>query len=143
MKLKIKRFDKSLPVPEYKTKGAAGFDLYSRLDVKIPAQSIEYIPLNIAIQLPENHWALLAARSSLHKRGLMLANGIGVGDYDYRGDRDEYQAAVFNFTSKPVEVEKGERIAQMLILPVEQVELIEFDRFDTQSRGGFGSTGKK
>ena len=143
MKLKIKRFDKSLPLPEYQTVGAAGFDLYSREQVIIAPQTVGYVPLNIAIQLPRGHWALLAARSSLHKKGLMLANGIGVGDYDYRGDQDEYQAAVFNFTDKKVVVEKEERIAQMLILPAVKVELEELDKFDTVNRGGFGSTGQK
>ncbi len=82
----IKRFDTTLPLPEYKTGGAAAIDLYARETTVIPARGIGYVPLNIALQLPENTWALLAARSSLHKKGLMLANGIGVGDYDYRGD---------------------------------------------------------
>ncbi|MEA2056169.1 MAG: dUTP diphosphatase [Patescibacteria group bacterium] len=143
MNVKIKRFDKHLPLPEYKTEGAAGFDLYSRLEMKVPAQTIAYIPLNIAMQLPQGYWALLAARSSLHKKGLMLANGIGIGDYDYRGDEDEYKAAVFNFSQDEVVVEKGERIAQMLILPIEKAKFEELSVFETENRGGFGSTGKK
>ncbi len=143
MKVKIKRFDQSLPLPEYKTEGAAAFDLYSRQQMEIPAQEVAYIPLNIAIQMPAGYWALLAARSSLHKKGLMLANGIGVGDYDYRGPNDEYMAAVFNFTQEKVVVEKGERVAQMIILPVERAELVELEEFGTENRGGFGSTGKK
>lgn len=143
MKIHIKRFDKSLPLPEYKTKGAAAFDLCARLDTNIPPGSIGYIPLNIALQLPNDHWALLAARSSLHKRGLMPANGIGVGDHDYRGDNDEYTAAVYNFTNQEVLIEKGERVAQMIILPRERVDLIEKDHFNTKDRGGFGSTGRK
>ncbi len=143
MKVKIKRFDKSLPLPEYKTPGAAAFDLCARQDTQIPPEGIGYVPLNIALQLPKDHWALLAARSSLHKLGLMLANGIGVGDYDYRGDGDEYLAAVYNFTQQPVLVERGERIVQMIIMSRERVELIEKDRFQTKDRGGYGSTGRK
>lgn len=143
MKVGIKRFDISLPLPEYKTAGAAAFDVYSREEVTIQPHAVGYAPLNVALQLPKDHWALVAARSSLHKRGLMLANGIGVGDYDYRGDGDEYKAALLNFTDKPVVVEKGERIAQIIILPRTQVAFIEKTAFDTDDRGGFGSTGRK
>lgn len=139
----FKRFDTSLPQPEYKTKGAAAIDLYAREETTIPAQSVGYVPLNVALQLPEDHWALLSARSSLHKRGLLLANGIGVGDYDYRGPNDEYKAALFNFTNKPVTVEKEERIVQLIVMHREPVALIELAEFDTKDRGGFGSTGRK
>lgn len=142
MQLSIKRFDKTLPLPEYKTSGAAAFDLYARIEMSIPARSIGYVPLNIAIQLPEDHFALMAARSSLHKRSLMMANGIGIGDYDYRGDNDEYRAALYNFSDKEVKIEKGERLVQMIILPRERVEIIEKDQFDEKDRGGFGTTGR-
>ena len=143
LKVKIKLFDKSLPLPEYKTKEAAAFDLYAREEVVILARQVGYVPLNIAIQLPESHWALMSARSSLHKKGLMMANGIGVGDYDYRGDGDEYKAALLNFTDEKVIIERGERIAQMIIMPREKVEFDEREFFETKNRGGFGSTGKK
>lgn len=142
MKVTIKRFDTSLPLPEYKTDGAAAFDLYAREETRIPARSVVLVPLNIALQLPENHWALLSARSSLHKRGLMMANGIGVGDYDYRGDSDEYRAALYNFTDEEVIVERGERIVQMIILQREKAEFAEQAQFIDKSRGGFGSTGR-
>ncbi|PIR63278.1 MAG: dUTP diphosphatase [Candidatus Pacebacteria bacterium CG_4_9_14_3_um_filter_40_12] len=143
LKVTFKRFDTSLPVPEYKTKGAAAFDLYAREETVIKASSIGYIPLNIALQLPEDHWALVSARSSLHKRGLMLANGIGVGDYDYRGPNDEYKAAVFNFTGEDVVIERAERVVQMIILKRPVVELSENDSFEDADRGGFGTTGRK
>ena len=140
--LPIKLFDKALPIPEYKSKGAAAVDLYARVETKIPAKGVGYIPLNIALQLPENHWALLSARSSLHKRGLMLANGIGVGDYDYRGPNDEYLAAVFNFTDSEVTIEKAERVVQLVVMNREPVHIELTDDFDDPDRGGFGSTGK-
>lgn len=142
MKVTIKRFDTSLPVPEYKTAGAAAFDLYAREETVIPPQQVVLVPLNIAVQLPKDHWALMSARSSLHKRGLMMANGIGVGDYDYCGDDDEYHAALFNFTQKPVTVERGERLVQMIILKRERAEFVEKTHLNTKSRGGFGSTGR-
>lgn len=144
MQVKLKLFDTSLPVPAYKTAGAAAFDLYARTEMTIPAQQVGYVPLNIALQLPEGYWALVSARSSLHKLGLMLANGIGVGDYDYRGNNDEYKAALYNFTDEPITIERGERIVQMMILEREPVELVLTEQFvDAVDRGGFGSTGKK
>jgi len=142
MKVLIKRFDKSLPLPEYKTAGAAAFDLYARKETTIPAKQVVLVPLNIVLQLPADHWALLSARSSLHKMGLMLANGIGVGDYDYRGDNDEYMAALLNFTDQAVTLKKGERVVQMIIMSRERVEFEEQEYSSTTDRGGFGSTGK-
>lgn len=143
LKAFIKRFDTSLPLPEYKTNGAAGMDLAAREETVIPARGIGYVPLNVALQVPDGCWVLIAARSSLHKRGVMLANGIGVGDYDYRGDGDEYKAALYNFTDQPVTFEKGERIVQMIVMQRQPVELVEKDGFETADRGGFGSTGTK
>lgn len=142
MRVKIKRFDRSLPLPKYQTSGAAAFDLYARSQVTIAPHQVEKVPLNIALQLPKDYWALLAARSSLHKKGLIMANAIGIGDYDYRGDEDEYHAALYNLTGKPVTIKKGERIVQMIILQREQVKFDEAEEFRTKSRGGFGSTGK-
>ncbi len=141
MKVKIKRFDKSLPLPEYQTEGAAAFDLYARETTEIPAHQSTLVPLNIALQLPAGYWALLAVRSSLHKKGLIMANGIGIGDYDYRGDEDEYHAALFNLSDQAVVVKKGERIVQMMILSREKAEFEELASFKEKSRGGFGSTG--
>jgi len=143
IKVVFKQFDKSLPKPEYKTKGAAAIDLYARVETIISANSVGYVPLNIALQLPDNHWALLSARSSLHKRGLMLANGIGVGDHDYRGPNDEYLAALYNFTNKDVTIEKTERIVQLIVMHRDPVSLELVDDFNTQDRGGYGSTGRK
>lgn len=144
MQVKLKLFDTTLPVPEYKTAGAAAFDLYARVETVIPAHQVGYVPLNIALQLPEGYWALVSARSSLHKRGLMMANGIGVGDYDYRGNSDEYKAALYNFTDQPVKIERSERIVQMMILEREPVQLQLVEQFtDAIDRGGFGSTGQK
>lgn len=143
LKILIKQFDTTLPLPEYKTEGAAAIDLYVREATVIPAKGVGYAPLNIALQLPEKCWALLAARSSLHKKGLMLANGIGVGDYDFRGDGDEYKAALYNFSDKDVTVEKGERIVQLIVMQQEKVDLKVVKNFGTKDRGGFGSTGKR
>lgn len=138
--LKVKLFDTNLPQPEYQTKGAVAFDLYARTTTVIPSGAVVKVPLNVAIELPPNHWALLAARSSLHKTGLALANGIGVGDADFCGDNDEYQAALRNFSDQDVTVEKGQRIVQMIILPYTRVNLTVVEKLGNDDRGGFGST---
>ena len=139
--MKIKLFDTTMPLPKYQTAGAAGFDLYARETVEIPAREVRRVPLNVAIELPEGYWALMAARSSLHKKGVQLVNGIGVGDLDFRGDQDEYQAALLNFTDKTQVIERGERLVQMIILPYKQVELEQMKSLGSDDRGGFGSTG--
>ncbi len=142
MKIKIKRVDKSLPLPEYKTEGAVAFDLYVRETVSIAAHSVKLIPLNLIIELPKECWAMLAPRSSSHKKGIMAANGIGIGDRDFCGENDEYHFPALNFTDNEVIIERGVRIAQMMIFHHERAEFIEVESFShNSSRGGFGSTG--
>ncbi|MEK9175059.1 MAG: dUTP diphosphatase [Patescibacteria group bacterium] len=140
MKVCIKRIDKSLPLPEYKTAGAVAFDLASRIDMTILPKSIAYIPLNVALEPPEGHMVLLAARSSLHKKGLMLANGVGIVDRDFSGNEDEYHAAVYNFSDNPVNISRGDRVAQAVFKPYEKAEWHEVDDLENKSRGGFGTT---
>ncbi len=142
MKVKIKRFDLDLPLPAYKTSGAVALDLAARQTMTIPPGEVVKVPLNIAVEMPKGYWLLLAARSSLHQRGLMLANGIGIGDDDFCGDDDEYHAALWNRTTDPVTVERGERLCQMLVLAYERVEWVEVKRLGHVTRGGFGSTGR-
>lgn len=142
MKIRVRRFDKELPLPTYATEGAAAMDCYARETTTIPPGEVRYIPLNIALEIPEGHFVLMAARSSLHKKGLMLANGIGILDEDYCGDDDEYKAAVFNFSSEIAEVNRGDRITQIIVRPVERFKWTEVDSLERESRGGFGSTGK-
>lgn len=143
LKVQIKLFDQSLPLPEYKSSGAAALDLYSRLSMQVEPRQVAYVPLNVALQIPKDHFVLLSARSSLHKKGLLMANGIGIGDYDYRGDGDEYLAALYNFSDQVVKIEKGERLVQMVILKREKIELEKLAILPADSRGGFGSTGRK
>lgn len=143
MDIKIKRFDKSLPIPEYKTQGAAAFDLYSREDVTINPGEVVLIPLNVAMEIPKGYFALLVNRSSTFKLGITCANGLGIGDNDYCGDNDEYKFPALNYTKDIVTIDKGTRCCQMLILPVEQVNIQEVEHLDNTDRGGFGSTGSK
>jgi dUTP pyrophosphatase len=85
----------------------------------------------------------MAARSSTHKLGLIPANGIGIGDEDFCGDNDEYSFLVYNVTDSDVLVEKGFRIAQLMVLNVERIEFEEVDVLGNKDRGGIGSTGLK
>ncbi len=141
--IKIKRFDPELPLPEYKSSGAAAMDLYARETVEIAAHSVGYVPLNVAIQFPEEYWLLVTARSSLHKQGVHLVNGVGVGDSDYCGDDDEYRAALLNFTNKTVVIQRGERIVQMQLMEKTPMQLVEVGKLSSKNRGGFGTTGRK
>lgn len=143
MKLLIKRFDKSLPLPEYKSKGAVCLDLYSRTSIIIQPHQVGLIPLNIALKIPQNCWVMVAARGSTHKLGIMPVHGIGIGDWDYCGDNDEYLFPALNFTDHEITIDRGVRIGQMMIQKIEPVELIEVDYLDSPDRGGFGTTGVK
>ncbi|MDD4027231.1 MAG: dUTP diphosphatase [Candidatus Shapirobacteria bacterium] len=143
MKLKIKRFDKNLPLPVHKTSGAVAVDLYSRLDVDIESKEITYIPMNVAIKVPDGYFVLLAPRSSTHKLGIQGINGVGIMDRDYCGNEDEYHFAVRNFTDSPIHIEKGTRLCQLLLIKCENFEFDEVDDMEEISRGGFGTTGVK
>lgn len=143
MKLLIKRFDKSLPLPIHKTPGAVAVDLCSRTDVDIQPHEIAYIPMNIALKVPDDYFVLLAPRSSTHKLGIQGINGVGIMDRDYCGDNDEYHFAVRNFTDISVHINKGDRLCQLVLIKCENFEFDEVDSMPDPSRGGFGTTGVK
>jgi dUTP pyrophosphatase len=144
MQVSIKRTDTDLPLPAYQTEGAAAFDLYSRVDIDVPRDGVTVIPLGIVIDIPDGHVGLLFARSSLPgKKGLIVANGVGVIDADYCGDNDEIGLAVKNITNDVVKVEKGERLAQVILLPINRVTFTEVSHMKGKDRGGFGTTGRK
>jgi len=142
-KIKIKRFDKGLPLPEYKTAGAAGFDLIARETTEIKPGMVGYVPVNIAVETPKDCFLMVAARGSTHKSGVMPVHGIGIGDSDFRGDNDEYKIPLLNFTKKSVKIERGIRIGQGLFVKFVRAEWKEVDRMKSKNRGGFGTTGKK
>jgi dUTP pyrophosphatase len=92
--------------------------------------------------VPDGHFLAIVARSSLPKRGLIVANGLGVLDSDYRGPADEARVLVLNYTAEPVTITKGDRIAQAFVLKVPRVTFVPLDHEEhAESRGGFGSTG--
>lgn len=143
MRVRITRIDRSLPLPRYASEGAAGFDFFCRVDSIVPAGESARIPANVIIAVPKGYTLLVALRSSTpFRRGLIAPNGIGVIDRDFHGPDDEIHIAVYNPTSIPIEVARGERIAQGLLVPVATAEWEEADQTAFgESRGGFGSTG--
>ena len=143
MKVKIKRIDKSLPLPTYQTSGSVGFDIYSREDMEIKPREIALIPGNIIVETPAGYMLLVALRSSTpRKKGLIKPHGIGVIDNDYCGEGDEIKVQVYNNTDNVVKVDKGERVAQGIFVKVDKFEWEEVDMMG-KARGGFGSTGTK
>jgi len=141
MKIKIKRIDKSIPLPVYQTAGSVGFDIAAREDTIIPAKTVGVIPGNIIVETPQGYMLLLALRSSTpRKKGLHKPHGIGVVDNDYRGEKDEIGIQVFNITDREAKGEKGERIGQGILVKRDKFEWDETDSMG-ESRGGFGSTG--
>ena len=142
MKIKIKRIDKSLPMPEYHTTGAVAFDLYSRIDVIVQPKSLERLPTNIIVKIPEGFMLEIKDRSStLKKKGLLVSTGFI--DNDFCGEADEILLQVYNITEKEVIIEKGERLGQGVFIKIEKAEWEEVDLMDENSRGGFGTTGHK
>ncbi|MCQ2353914.1 MAG: dUTP diphosphatase [Clostridia bacterium] len=144
VKIKLTRGAKT---PEYATTDSAAVDLRAALEggtVVIPAGERRMIPTGIAIS-PERRdvVAVIAARSGLGcKKGINLANGIGVIDADYRG---EISVTLYNSSSEAFTVNDGDRIAQMMFLPVLRGNFSVTDELDRTERGtgGFGSTGVK
>lgn len=141
LKIAIKRVDKSLPLPLYATNGSVGFDLLCRESVEILPRQIELIPGNVIVRIPAGYFLMLTLRSSTPRRkSLLIPNGVGIIDQDYCGEGDELKVQVLNFSEEAVQVNKGERIAQGLFIPVMRVEWEEVEEVG-QGRGGFGSTG--
>ena len=104
--------------------------------------TIALVPTGLVIEVPPGHFLGIFARSSTPlKKGLMVANGVGVIDQDYCGPADEVKIQVLNFTAAPVNVCRGDRIAQGISLTAPRVMWDEVEELREGSRGGFGATG--
>src|SRR5688572_15169349 len=142
LSVRIRRLDSAVVLPAYQTPGAAGFDFASSADVTIAPGTIALVPTGLVIEVPPGHFLGIFARSSTPiKKGLMVANGVGVIDPDYCGATDEVKILVTNFTTAPVTVKAGDRIAQGILLAAPRVTWTEGEAPE-QSRGGFGSTNR-
>jgi dUTP pyrophosphatase len=137
---------RSLPLPAYQTKGAAGLDLLAALDVQAPMTLAPgarvLVPTGLIIELPPGYEAQVRPRSGLALNyGVTVLNSPGTIDCDYRG---EVRVILANLGQAPFEIRRGERIAQLVVSPVTHAELIEVIAVTETMRGagGFGSTGK-
>ena len=142
MKVRIHRLDAALPLPRYETAGAAGFDLTARTDMTIAPGAVALVPTGLVIEVPSGYFLGVFARSSTPlKRGLMVANGVGIVDSDYCGPADEVKVEVYNFTPRKVTITRGDRLAQGVILPFVRADWREQASATAPTRGGFGATG--
>jgi dUTP pyrophosphatase len=142
LSLRIRRLSPSVSLPRYESAAAAAFDLAASEDTTIGPGEVALVPTGLVIEVPPGMFLAVFARSSTPvKRGLMVANGVGVVDPDYCGPADEVKIPVLNFTRARVVVRGGDRIAQGIVLPAPRVVWDESAGGQTESRGGFGSTG--
>ena len=143
-KIRIKRLRDGAQIPTYGTEFSAGADLYACLDTPVsiaPGETVK-IPTGLALELPMGTAGLVFARSSLGtKRGLAPANKVGVIDSDYRG---ELMVMLHNHGKEVQQIAHGERVAQLLVVPVFSPGFVEAEELSDTVRGegGFGSTGK-
>jgi dUTP pyrophosphatase len=145
MQLRLRRLDPTIPLPTYGTAAAAGFDLAASADVRVAPGQIALVPTGLVIEVPAGYFLGIFARSSTPlKRGLLVANGVGVVDPDYSGPEDEVRIQVLNVSEAEVLVSRGDRLAQGIVLPAPRVEWREVDAAELrqESRGGFGATGR-
>jgi dUTP pyrophosphatase len=139
MKLRIKRINSEAKLPLYQHSGDAGLDLFSAVGAVIAAGEVKAIPTGIKMSIPEGYVGLIWDKSGLSLRGAHRL--AGVVDAGYRG---EVRVVMANLSREPFAIQKGMKIAQMLIQPVVTVEIVEAEELDDTSRGegGFGSTGR-
>lgn len=142
--MRVKIINKSsFPIPEYKTSGSSGLDLYANIgkDIKLKPLETILVPTGLYLSIPEGYEGQIRARSGLAlKHGITLANGIGTIDSDYRG---EIGVILINLSNKEYTISRGDRIAQLVFIKYEKVEFEEVDKLDStfRDKGGFGSTG--
>jgi len=145
LKILDARLGKDIPLPDYATKGAAGLDLRACLDAAVVLNSGEslLIPTGLAIHIDDPTLAaVLLPRSGLgHKHGIVLGNLVGLIDSDYQG---QVFVSCWNRGDTAFTINIGERIAQMVFVPIVQVEFEQVETFEQSSRGagGFGHTGR-
>jgi dUTP pyrophosphatase len=143
VKLAIKLLDPGVPVPKYQHPGDAGLDLPSRIDLVIEPGERSLVPTGLAVSIPPGYAGFVLPRSGLAiKHGITMVNAPGLIDSGYRG---ELAIILLNTDrTKPFAINRGDRIAQLVIQRVEEVNAVIVDELDdtTRGAGGFGSTGR-
>lgn len=143
MEIAIKRLTENAKIPTYGSAEAAGADLYATEDATVAPGEKTVVHTGVAVAIPQGYAGFIYARSGLAtKRDLAPANMVGVIDSDYRG---ELMVSLRNYGKETRHIEKGERVAQLVITPVVQAEFCLADLLEdtTRGEGGFGSTGRK
>ena len=144
VKILVKKFNKKIKLPVYKTSGSSGMDIvaYVKKKITIRPRGIAIVPTGIALAIPKNYEIQIRPRSGLAaKKGITVLNTPGTIDSDYRG---EVKVILINLSKKAFVVKSGDRIAQMILCPVIKGKLKEVNILPEtiRGRGGFGSTGK-
>ena len=143
MRIEVTRLDRDLPLPSYARSGDAGLDLLAAEDVELKPGERAAVATGIAVAIPEGFAGFVHPRSGRAlKEGLTVANAPGTIDSGYRG---EVKVILVNLDlHEPVYVTRGEKVAQLVIQPVETAELVEVDGLPSSERGegGFGSSGR-
>ena len=144
VKILVKKFDKNIKLPTYKTSGSSGMDLVAYIKNKITINSgkTAMVPTGIAVAVPKNYEIQIRPRSGLAaKKSISVLNTPGTIDSDYRG---EIKIILINLSKKSFVVKSGDRVAQMILCPVVKGKLLEVKNLPktVRGKGGFGSTGK-
>lgn len=141
MKIPLVRLDPELPVPSHAHPGDAGVDLCARCDVRLEPGERRMVPTGVAVAIPDGYVGLVTPRSGLAVRhGIGAVNAPGVIDAGFRG---EIHAILVNLGSEAVDLARGERIVQLVVVPAAEQEFVEVEELPGSVRGpgGFGSTG--
>ncbi len=141
MQIPLQRLDGELPIPAHAHPGDGGVDLYARESTRLDAGERAVVPTGIAVAIPDGFAGLVTPRSGLAARnGISVVNGPGLVDSGYRG---EIKVVLVNLSNGPFEIERGDRIAQFVVIPVAVQEFVPVDELpdSTRGSGGFGSTG--
>ena len=142
MKISYIKLDKELPTPGHAHPGDGGVDLYAREDVRLEPEAWTMAPTGVAVAIPDGYAGMVVPRSGLAARlGVGVVNGPGLVDAGYRG---EINVILINHGSEPLTLERGERIAQLVVVPVVRQKFVEVEALPESVRGagGFGSTGR-
>jgi dUTP pyrophosphatase len=136
------QLDKGVKMPEYKHDGDSGFDLAANEDIDIPAKGVALVSTGVRFGIPNGYEIQVRSRSGLAaKSGVFVLNSPGTVDASYTG---EVKVVLANFGHNSVHVQKGDRIAQAVLAPVEKAQFVVVDKLSeetTRGEGGFGSTG--